>query len=136
VITVRQATPDDADAIFAYWERAFEGDLTMPCAPGLHHMGRQELDAWFVMDDKAFAVVEDGGEIICTEIYDPSSAQSLWTHVLRGRANDALAPLFRWVCEQTGKKSWGWCGIVTSVNTYLANGWQEDEAGMLHWVGP
>ena len=130
-MNIRLATPDDTDAIWKFWEGAEKNDSTLRCASGQHHPSHEQLEG---LNPEFHVVIVEDGSIICTEIFNPTTGESWWTHCLRERVDEVFPVLFRWTNERSQIPPWGWCGIVTSVEKYVQSGF-EDVDGMVRWVG-
>jgi hypothetical protein len=135
VITVRLATPDDVDAIYAFWETLDEAPRPFKCAPGRHHASRERLGQWLT-GERSIALVEDDGEIVLADVFNLETAESDWTSTSRERFAEVVPVVFRWEKEQTGQNAWGYCGFVPVVAMYVAAGWRDRGDGMIEWAGP
>ena len=124
---IRLATKDDAERIFAFWLNA-----SFHCSPGRVHATRLDLDSW-LDGSRSIALCEENGEIVCTEVFDPVTAQSHWTNVRTEDFTRVYPEVCRQVSEWCAKPLWGYCGYVPAVKLHLEIGWRERGDGTIEF---
>jgi hypothetical protein len=136
MVEIRLATKDDAKAIFAFWAHLAEQDDKFQCSPGRMHATSLDLKQWLSEDsDRSIAIAEEDGEIVCTEVFIPSTAQSVWTNVAPDKFETVYPLICRDASGRCSKNIWGYCGFVPSVKLHCAIGWRDVGDGSIEWVG-
>ena len=133
-MNIRLAAKDDADAIWAFWLSLDEDDNHFRCSPGEAHPFRMTLDSWLSGSDTSIAIAEQDGVIVCTNAFNPSTAQDVWVNV-SNENTAAYSAVSRQVSEWCGKPVWGFVGFVPALQRHVELGWRERDDGSIEWVG-
>lgn len=133
-MNVRRATTEDIPALVEFVEAHHAADPLFACW-GNHRPQAGSIE-WWLREPRAIALAIDSA-IIGFDFFDLKTGFSNVTCVSRENFAKVIPALASFEQSLTGIPPWGPVCSIPLLEMFVVVGWKEDEeTGLIHWVGP